>query len=82
MDKQRDEQKLKQNIICLKQRSSNLFVYLGGLSEEAEISGIQYVLSPYKLDLVATPLFLKPGIPYSVKVYGVGDGERRGKCRI
>ncbi|XP_049629042.1 complement C5-like [Suncus etruscus] len=40
----------------------------GGLSEEAEIPGIQYVLSPYKLDLVATPLFLKPGIPYSVKV--------------
>ncbi|XP_054545130.1 complement C5 isoform X1 [Talpa occidentalis] len=40
----------------------------GGLSEEAEISGIQYVLSPYKLNLVATPLFLKPGIPYSVKV--------------
>ncbi|XP_014685899.1 complement C5 [Equus asinus] len=40
----------------------------GGFSEEAEIPGIQYVLSPYKLNLVATPLFLKPGIPYSVKV--------------
>ncbi|XP_004615689.2 complement C5 [Sorex araneus] len=40
----------------------------GGLSEEAEIPGIQYILSPYKLDLVATPLFLKPGIPFSVKV--------------
>uniref|UniRef100_A0A452QL43 Complement C5 n=1 Tax=Ursus americanus TaxID=9643 RepID=A0A452QL43_URSAM len=40
----------------------------GGFSEEAEIPGIRYVLSPYKLNLVATPLFLKPGIPYSVKV--------------
>ncbi|XP_016069153.1 PREDICTED: complement C5 [Miniopterus natalensis] len=40
----------------------------GGFSEEAEFSGIRYVLSPYKLNLVATPLFLKPGIPYSIKV--------------
>ncbi|XP_037653273.1 complement C5 [Choloepus didactylus] len=40
----------------------------GGFSEEAEIPGIKYVLSPYQLNLVATPLFLKPGIPYSVKV--------------
>ncbi|XP_058158448.1 complement C5 isoform X1 [Dasypus novemcinctus] len=40
----------------------------GGFSEEAEIPGIEYVLSPYKLNLVATPLFLKPGIPYSIKV--------------
>ncbi|XP_069431364.1 complement C5 [Ovis canadensis] len=40
----------------------------GGFSEEAEIPGIKYVLSPYKLNLVATPLFVKPGIPYSIKV--------------
>ncbi|XP_054582993.1 complement C5 isoform X2 [Eptesicus fuscus] len=40
----------------------------GGFSEEAEFSAIKYVLSPYKLNLVATPLFLKPGIPYSIKV--------------
>ncbi|XP_043421161.1 complement C5 [Prionailurus bengalensis] len=40
----------------------------GGFSEEAEIPGIKYVLSPYKLNLVATPLFMKPGIPYSIKV--------------
>ncbi|KFO24124.1 Complement C5 [Fukomys damarensis] len=40
----------------------------GGFSEEAEIPGIKYVLSPYTLNLVATPLFLKPGIPYSIKV--------------
>ncbi|XP_035878044.1 complement C5 isoform X3 [Phyllostomus discolor] len=40
----------------------------GGFFEEAEFSGVRYVLSPYKLNLVATPLFLKPGIPYSIKV--------------
>ncbi|XP_051041245.1 complement C5 [Phodopus roborovskii] len=40
----------------------------GGFSEEAEIPGIKYVLSPYTLNLVATPLFLKPGIPFSIKV--------------
>uniref|UniRef100_A0A8C6RI27 Hemolytic complement n=1 Tax=Nannospalax galili TaxID=1026970 RepID=A0A8C6RI27_NANGA len=40
----------------------------GGFSVEAEIPGIKYVLSPYTLNLVATPLFLKPGIPYSIKV--------------
>uniref|UniRef100_A0A671FPC3 Complement C5 n=1 Tax=Rhinolophus ferrumequinum TaxID=59479 RepID=A0A671FPC3_RHIFE len=40
----------------------------GGFSENAEVPGIKYILSPYKLNLVATPLFLKPGIPYSVKV--------------
>ncbi|XP_006774055.1 PREDICTED: complement C5 isoform X1 [Myotis davidii] len=40
----------------------------GGFSEEAEFSAIKYVLSPYKLNLVATPLFLRPGIPYSIKV--------------
>ncbi|XP_005382637.1 PREDICTED: complement C5 [Chinchilla lanigera] len=40
----------------------------GGFSEEAELPGIKYVLSPYTLNLVATPLFLKPGIPYSIKV--------------
>ncbi|EGW11042.1 Complement C5 [Cricetulus griseus] len=39
-----------------------------GFSEEAEIPGIKYVLSPYTLNLVATPLFLKPGIPFSIKV--------------
>lgn len=43
-------------------------ISLGGFSEEAEIPGIKYVLSPYKLNLVATPLFVKPGIPYSIKV--------------
>ncbi|XP_061459913.1 complement C5 isoform X2 [Rhineura floridana] len=40
----------------------------GGHSEDSELSSVQYVLSPYKLNLVATPLFVKPGLPYYVKV--------------
>ncbi|XP_074149042.1 complement C5 isoform X1 [Sminthopsis crassicaudata] len=40
----------------------------GGFYEEAEIPGIKYVLSPYELNLIATPLFLKPGIPFPIKV--------------
>ncbi|KAI4589347.1 hypothetical protein MJG53_003755, partial [Ovis ammon polii x Ovis aries] len=47
---------------------SSVLFHAGGFSEEAEIPGIKYVLSPYKLNLVATPLFVKPGIPYSIKV--------------
>ncbi|KYO23447.1 hypothetical protein Y1Q_0005805 [Alligator mississippiensis] len=40
----------------------------GGHSEEAEFFGVKFVLSPYKLNLVATPLFVKPGLPFSIKV--------------
>lgn len=54
-----------------------LVISLGGFSEEAEFSTIKYVLSPYKLNLVATPLFLKPGIPYSIKVGGDGGGGEK-----
>lgn len=50
-----------------------LVISLGGFSEEAEIPGIKYILSPYKLNLVATSLFLKPGIPYSIKVDECGE---------
>lgn len=41
---------------------------LGGFFPETKVIHVKYVLSPYTLDLVATPLFLKPGIPYSIKV--------------
>ncbi|KAK2491693.1 hypothetical protein MC885_014947 [Smutsia gigantea] len=40
----------------------------GGYFQETKVIHVKYVLSPYTLDLVATPLFLKPGIPYSIKV--------------
>uniref|UniRef100_A0A8D0HHQ9 Complement C5 n=1 Tax=Sphenodon punctatus TaxID=8508 RepID=A0A8D0HHQ9_SPHPU len=32
-------------------------VSIGGQSEESEFAGVRYVLSPYKLTLIATPLF-------------------------
>ncbi|KAM9117353.1 complement C5 [Pangshura tecta] len=40
----------------------------GGLSEESEFVGVRYALSPYKLNLIATPLFVKPGLPFFIKV--------------
>lgn len=63
--------------ILLQQVNMILVISLGGFFEEAEFSGVRYVLSPYKLNLVATPLFLKPGIPYSVKV---DEGGWWGNC--
>lgn len=42
--------------------------FLGGLSGEVEYTGVRYVVSPYKLNLIATPLFIKPGLPFFVKV--------------
>lgn len=63
--------------------NSVLAALVGGFSEEAEIPGIKYVLSPYTLNLVATPLFLKPGIPFSIKVgKAVGGGEERKPFQI
>ncbi|XP_034969300.2 complement C5 isoform X1 [Zootoca vivipara] len=40
----------------------------GGHSEDSELFSVLYVLSPYKLNLVATPLFVKPGLPFYIKV--------------
>ncbi|XP_027741708.1 complement C5 [Empidonax traillii] len=40
----------------------------GGLSGEVEFSGVRFAVSPYKLSLIATPLFAKPGLPFFIKV--------------
>ncbi|NXJ75425.1 CO5 protein, partial [Trogon melanurus] len=40
----------------------------GGLSGEAEFSEVRFAVSPYKLSLIATPLFVKPGLPFFIKV--------------
>ncbi|KAH0615516.1 hypothetical protein JD844_004875 [Phrynosoma platyrhinos] len=40
----------------------------GGHSEDSELTSVMYVMSPYKLNLVATPFFVKPGLPYFIKV--------------
>ncbi|NWW53317.1 CO5 protein, partial [Pedionomus torquatus] len=40
----------------------------GGLSSEAEFAGVRFAVSPYKLSLIATPLFVKPGLPFFIKV--------------
>ncbi|KAM6316161.1 complement C5 [Podargus strigoides] len=40
----------------------------GGLSGEAEFAGVRFAVSPYKFSLIATPLFVKPGLPFFIKV--------------
>ncbi|XP_010115949.1 PREDICTED: complement C5 [Chlamydotis macqueenii] len=40
----------------------------GGLSGEAEFAGVRFAVSPYKLSLIATSLFIKPGLPFFIKV--------------
>eukprot|EP00076_Gallus_gallus_P031724 XP_024997262.1 complement C5 isoform X2 [Gallus gallus] len=41
---------------------------MGGLSGEVEFSEVKYAVSPYTLSLIATPLFIKPGLPFFIKV--------------
>ncbi|KAJ8379726.1 hypothetical protein SKAU_G00005040 [Synaphobranchus kaupii] len=40
----------------------------GGISQDAELATVKFCLSPYSLALIATPPFIKPGLPYSVRV--------------
>ncbi|OPJ67640.1 complement C5 [Patagioenas fasciata monilis] len=47
----------------------------GGLSGEAEFAGVRFAVSPYKLSLIATPLFVKPGLPFFIKVQVKDTGD-------
>lgn len=40
----------------------------GGISQEAELNSVKFVKSPYRLGLVSTPPFIKPGLPYYIQV--------------
>ncbi|XP_046698377.1 complement C5 [Silurus meridionalis] len=40
----------------------------GGISQEAVLSNIQFVHSPFTLSLIATPPFIKPYLPYNIRV--------------
>uniref|UniRef100_A0A8C5RA68 Complement C5 n=1 Tax=Leptobrachium leishanense TaxID=445787 RepID=A0A8C5RA68_9ANUR len=40
----------------------------GGRTEESEYTDVKYVLSPYTLKLISTPLFVKPTLPYYIEV--------------
>ncbi|XP_069743623.1 complement C5 [Narcine bancroftii] len=52
------------------------FLYIGvtiqdfsaGISEDAEYRGVKFTTSPYLINLVGTPLFVKPGLPYNIIV--------------
>uniref|UniRef100_A0A8C7QJY1 Complement C5 n=1 Tax=Oncorhynchus mykiss TaxID=8022 RepID=A0A8C7QJY1_ONCMY len=43
-------------------------ISLGGISQEAEMVNVKFLKSPYRLSLVATPPFIKPGLPYAIRV--------------
>ncbi|XP_017281314.1 complement C5 [Kryptolebias marmoratus] len=40
----------------------------GGITQEAEFAVVKFVRSPYSLSLISTPPFIKPGLPYNIKV--------------
>ncbi|XP_041643759.1 complement C5 isoform X2 [Cheilinus undulatus] len=40
----------------------------GGITQEAEFAVVKFVKSPYRLSLVSTPPFIKPGLPYNIQV--------------
>uniref|UniRef100_A0A674CW09 Complement C5 n=1 Tax=Salmo trutta TaxID=8032 RepID=A0A674CW09_SALTR len=40
----------------------------GGIAQEAEMANVKFLKSPYRLSLVATPPFIKPGLPYTIRV--------------
>lgn len=53
-------------------------VLSGGLSGEVEFTGVRFAVSPYKLSLIATPLFVKPGLPFFIKV----SSQEQGGCTL
>uniref|UniRef100_A0A8C1FYQ5 Anaphylatoxin-like domain-containing protein n=1 Tax=Cyprinus carpio carpio TaxID=630221 RepID=A0A8C1FYQ5_CYPCA len=40
----------------------------GGITQEAVLSNVKFVETPFTLNLIATPPFIKPGLPYSMRV--------------
>ncbi|XP_047448971.1 complement C5 [Mugil cephalus] len=40
----------------------------GGITQESEFTSVKFVKSPYRLSLVSTPPFIKPGLPYYIQV--------------
>ncbi|KAJ8413879.1 hypothetical protein AAFF_G00064770 [Aldrovandia affinis] len=40
----------------------------GGISQEAELATVKFCQFPYTLGLISTPPFIKPGLPYSIRV--------------
>ncbi|XP_051962068.1 complement C5-like isoform X2 [Xyrauchen texanus] len=40
----------------------------GGISQQAVLSNVKFAQSPFTLSLFATPPFIKPGLPYSIRI--------------
>ncbi|KAL2091988.1 hypothetical protein ACEWY4_011786 [Coilia grayii] len=39
----------------------------GGISQQAELATVKFAASPFSLSLIATPPFIKPGLPYTIR---------------
>ncbi|XP_063051612.1 complement C5 [Engraulis encrasicolus] len=39
----------------------------GGMSQQAELVNVKFAASPFTLRLIATPPFIKPGLPYGIR---------------
>ncbi|XP_031426628.1 complement C5 [Clupea harengus] len=39
----------------------------GGLTQQAELVTVKFAVSPFSLSLIATPLFIKPALPYTIR---------------
>ncbi|XP_054988078.1 complement C5-like [Sorex araneus] len=55
---------------------------IAGYFMEYKTTDIKYSISPYSLDLVATPLFLKPGNPFPIKVQVNAPGHVTGGVAV
>lgn len=53
---------------ALSLRCVSLSLFSGSQSEESENSDVKFVITPYTLKLIGTPLYVKPTLPYNVKV--------------
>ncbi|XP_067263766.1 complement C5 [Chanodichthys erythropterus] len=61
---------------CLSDMKENTFLRVtvllqettGGISQEAVLSNVKFVETPFTLSLTATPPFIKPGLPYTMRV--------------
>ncbi|XP_053727481.1 complement C5 [Synchiropus splendidus] len=53
----------------------------GGISQESKLTSVKFVKSPYRLSLVSTSNFIKPGLSYGIQVL-VKDHRDRPVSRV
>nr|XP_055056558.1 complement C5 isoform X1 [Misgurnus anguillicaudatus] len=57
----------------------------GGISEQAVLSHVKFAESPFNLQVVATPPFIKPNLPYTIRVLvtdPLGEPQKGVKVQV